>query len=549
MDARGLPPLLQLPARMPPAPHWRAVRALFALAEAGFAGAFAATFLTAVPCGVLDRWFWLPPPLDLPMALLGAGFALSLGVTVKPRYTIALVLGAFAGEFLGLLLPGVAPPVPGADPVGTALRLSLMVACGGGLGGLGLNLAYARLRPSLDRRFATGFPFAAIGAVSAGLLAIGLLDRDVTPFQSFVSVGLSVGLGLLAVGVPINTSWLYAHGFELLHTPSRRALAICVAVLVALLVAMRLDPLHIGLPTHLLLIACALLATTVRLPLRTSAPLTGATFVATIVQIVAFAPADAVADWRGDTHAAIAMQLGFLFTMSTVYMQSAAFTARLLFEQRLHRYARQLEVAEADHRRVSASAVREGLSQSLVGVRFALSALNSVGLPPSARRSLDDTLALLRAAERDADLAHRELGPVGLEERGIAAVLEAYLAKLAQDGTTELELVATGPLDSLSLNTRRLAFRIVADLVGSAVRTGASRRMRVAVEATPAELFLVVRDDGAALAAEPDPLAHGSTSRLALLRERVVLEGGDLRLAAANDDATEIRVTLPLRRA
>lgn len=535
---------------MPGALHWRAVRALFALAGSGHAGAFAAAFLTAVPCGVLDRWLWLPSPLNLPVHLLAAGFVLSLGATVRPRLTPALAIGSALGEFVGLLLPGLSPAIPGPDPVGTALRVAIIVGVCGGLGGLALNLAYARLRPALDRRFAVGFPFAALGAVAGGLLALVLLPREVPPVLAYGTTGLALGLGLLAVGVVLNTWWLYAHGFELLHAPSRTAMAVSAVAIGTLLVGMHFDVLSLGMPVYLLLIATAVLFASVRLPLRISAPFISATYFATVAGVVGWPPADLDVAWRADPRTVMALQFGFLFSISCIVMHSASFTARLLFEQRLHRYARQLEMAESDHRRVSATAVREGLSQSLVGVRFALSALHSVGLPPSARRSLDETLALLRSAERDAELAHRELGPVGLEDRGIAAVLESYLDKLAQHGGLEFELVARGPLDALSLHTRRLAFRIVADLVGGAVREGVARRMLVDVEATPAELFLIVRDGGTAFAHEAAALKPESNSRLALLRERVLLEGGDLQLGAANDDdGTEIRVTLPVQRA
>jgi signal transduction histidine kinase len=547
---RGLPPLLQLPAEMPSALHWRAVRALFALAGSGMPGAFAATFLTAVPCAVLERWLWLPAPLDLPVHLIAVGFVLSLGSTAKPRLTPALALGAAAGEFVGLLVPAVSPPVPGPDPVGTALRLAIIVGVCGGIGGFALNVAFARLRPALDRRFAVGFPFAALGAIVGGLLALVLLPREVPPLLAYLAFAFALGIGLLAVGVVLNTWWLYAHGFELLHAKSRAAIALSGIVIGTLLAGMHHDVLSLGVPTYLLLVASALLIASVRLPLRIAAPFIIAAYFATVASVVAWPPAGLDEAWHTDPRTVVALQFGFLFSLSCIVMHSASYTARLLFEQRLQRYARQLEIAEADHRHVSARAVREGLSQSLVGVRFALSALHSIGLPPSARRSLDDTLALLRSAERDAELAHRELGPVGLEDRGIAAVLESYLHKLSQDGAVEFELVARGPLDALSLRTRQLAFRIVTDLVGSAVRSGAGRRMRVAVEATPVELFLIVRDGGTAFADDDTLRAPESNSRLALLRERVVLEGGDLRLGAANDDdGTEIRVTLPLRRA
>jgi signal transduction histidine kinase len=524
----------------------RTVRRLFAIAGSGHVGAWAAAFATAVVCGVAERWVWLPEPVGLPLSVLVPGLLMALIASLPLRRAAALAVGAWCGDFAGLLFPGAGPAAAGLTR-DVAFGLATANAVGGLVAGVLTNVAFATLRPRLDRRFMVAFPCSALGTMIGAIAAVPLLPNGIDAARLWFSVGLSQGLGMLVVGTTLNVWWLHAHGVELLARSSRGALAVVVALLGLLLVAMHESWLGLNVPTYALLMGSTLVAAGLRFPLRTSAPLTSAAYLATMAVFVS--DSGPALPWLGDLEMVIALQAGLVFAITCIFMQSAGFTARLLFEQRLHQYARQLEFAEDDHRRVAASTVREGVSQSLAGVRFALSALNNIGLPPNARQSLDESLDMLRSAERDAELAHRELGPVGLDEHGIAPVLESYLRRLSQSTDVELALDARGALDTVSPRTRHLAFRIVSELVGNAVRERIARRLHVAVEATPDALRLVVRDVGGAFALAPTSLAPHSQSRLAMLRERVLLEGGELRAGAANDDGTAVHVTLPMRRA
>lgn len=536
-------------ATLPQSAPARAYRASFAIAAGSQLGAFLVAFALAIPCGLVERLLLVPSSASLPLAVLVPGLLLGLAGALPTRVAAALAVGAFGGDVIGLLLAGRLPLPVTELATANVIALASANALGGVAAGVLLNLAYARYRPSLDRRFAIGFPFSAVGAGVGGATALVLLPLEAPPTIALLSMTFAQGIGLLVVGTTMNVWWMYAFGLKLQARPNRVAVVATVVAIAVLLVGMRAEWLELNVTTYALVIGAALVVAGLRFPMRTSAPLASATCLATMALLVGVAR-DGALPWLADAHALIALQLGIVFVMSSIYMQSAGVTARLLYEQRLRQYARQLEVAEQDHRREAASAVREGVSQSLAGVRFALSALNGIGLPPNARQSLQESLQLLHAAERDAEIAHRELGPVGLEEHGVAAVLDSYFGRLTQHSGVEVALDARGPLEALPHGTRQLAFRIVADLVGPAVRSGAARRMEVAMEALPAdrpaELRVVVRD------VEAEPVQEGvaaatPASRLARLQERVRLEGGDLRIGEAGEAGTEVRITLPVQ--
>lgn len=536
-------------APLPQSAPARAYRTVFEIAEGSQLGAFVVSFALAIPCGIVERLLLLPASTLLPLAMLTPGLLLGLAVALPTRVAAALAGGAFGGNAVGLLLAGLLPFATTDVDAAAAIRLASASAVGGIAGGVLSNLAYARYRPGLERRFAVGFPFSAAGALVGGALAFWWSPHASPGAIVVLSVAFAQGIGMLVVGTTMNVWWLYAHGIKLHARVNRRAVAATVIAIAALLLAMHASWLGLNAPTYALMIGATLLVGALRFPMRMSATLTSGTCLATMAVLVSISRAGA-APRLADAHTLIALQLGIVFAMSSIHMLSAGVSARLLYEQRLRQYARQLEAAEQDHRLKAASTVREGVSQSLAGVRFALSALNASGLPPSARRSLDESLELLHAAERDAEITHRELGPVGLEEHGVAAVLAAYFDRLTQHSGIDVALDARGPLDALSTGTRQLAFRIVADLVGPAVRSGAARRMEVAMEAlpagTPAELRVVVRDVDAAAGCSDGAGAQAPRARLALLRERVRLEGGDLHVGAAGD-ACEVRVTLPVQ--
>lgn len=229
--------------------------------------------------------------------------------------------------------------------------------------------------------------------------------------------------------------------------------------------------------------------------------------------------------------------------------------ARRKSEQELHQArlrlqalaSRMLQVQEAERRHI-ARELHDEIGQSLTAMKLNLDAL---------QRRLGDHAALPLAIEVT-DIAELlldqvrklslDLRPPQLDDLGLSAALN-WLVKRhgGQDGPTIL-LEAPDRLPRLDPIIETASFRIAQEALTNALRHARAAEVRIALGIEEECFRLSVRDDGVGFdaAAAQARAVHGGSLGLVGMRERAMLAGGTLDVAARPGDGTEVSASFPL---
>jgi signal transduction histidine kinase len=199
---------------------------------------------------------------------------------------------------------------------------------------------------------------------------------------------------------------------------------------------------------------------------------------------------------------------------------------------------RVVEAQEAERARI-ARELHDEAGQVLTGLALHLRALedhvaDAEGRTRLAelRRSLNDAAAGLR------DLA-TELRPPGLRAGGLAAALDAQVARL-REVDIEVEIVLGALPPDVPEEVEVTIFRVVQEALTNVARHSGARHASVVATAHGRRLRVVVEDDGRGF----DPSAPTGRLGLAGVRERVELLGGELRIESSVDAGTAVVVDL-----
>jgi two-component system, NarL family, sensor histidine kinase UhpB len=210
---------------------------------------------------------------------------------------------------------------------------------------------------------------------------------------------------------------------------------------------------------------------------------------------------------------------------------------------------RLLEVQE-DERKALARELHDELGQYLNAIKLDALALVAEGIEA----------APLQAAQRvvrNTDhvygvVRHRigELRPTALDELGLAAALEACVARWrASEPRLQISLRVSGAVDDCGERVGLSIYRIVQEALTNCVRHAAATTLSIELSSANAvdrQLLLVMHDDGAGF----DPAQQMPSGRgIAGMRERVDMLGGQFELQSRPGAGVTIRVTLPAQSA
>jgi two-component system, NarL family, sensor histidine kinase UhpB len=227
-------------------------------------------------------------------------------------------------------------------------------------------------------------------------------------------------------------------------------------------------------------------------------------------------------------------------TLDTTERRRAEEALRASHEQ-LRQLARRLDdVREEELTRVSRE-IHDELGHALTALRLDLAWLipklsrnrEAVRLKAAEMLALvDDTIdAVRRIAAR--------LRPPVLEDLGLAAAIEARLARLARQTGLHVELRADA--EDVPKPLRRALDRIAQEALTNVARHAGAARVRVVLERRPDGFVLEIADDGVGMPAGTigNPRALGMVG----MRERAASIGADFQVSAGPRGGTTIRVT------
>lgn len=215
-------------------------------------------------------------------------------------------------------------------------------------------------------------------------------------------------------------------------------------------------------------------------------------------------------------------------------------------------FARTAAAAEKDRARV-ARQIHDGIAQKLTALSLDLTLLEQA-LRKSEPAAVDrgEVFQRLKSVSTHAAMAVQmarkitsELHSRTLEDFGLAAALESYLAEFRERLGIETSFTHEGGELDLETATARQAFRIAQEALLNAARHAHATRVEARLTGRGGWLCLQIQDDGCGL--EEEVLDAPDSLGLAEMRERAAQLGGSLKVTGIPADGTLVVLRLPLR--
>ncbi len=208
-----------------------------------------------------------------------------------------------------------------------------------------------------------------------------------------------------------------------------------------------------------------------------------------------------------------------------------------------------LQSQEAERRRIAAD-LHDDIGTMLSATRMSLAQANRhVGDNPTAEAGLRQTRELLEETINNVRRITKELLPSTLEQLGLVAALEEFIAKLHQTSLdVGIDLAHEG-LDAGSRPGGRVeltVYRITQELVHNSLRHARAAHIEVLLMRQGNRLLLTVSDDGVGF--DPDLARREGQPGLGLknIESRLNVIGGRVIFDAAPGKGTYVIVDVPL---
>jgi len=216
-----------------------------------------------------------------------------------------------------------------------------------------------------------------------------------------------------------------------------------------------------------------------------------------------------------------------------------------LTNERLHRYAHELDEAEDSARRATASDLHDGVGQLLAGQAMLLGALKPMVGSPQAQLLLDDAMSASHEAQKGIRSMIQDLSPPELEETSIDGVLHG-LARLFETRYRFKVAVTVAGSGTVGEDVLRVAYRVVRELLFNAYKHSRTHGAEVIVDQFAEHLDIAVVDRGVGFDPSRPNSASGASFGLLHLSERLRAAGGAIEFDTAPGQGCRANVRLPL---
>ena len=222
--------------------------------------------------------------------------------------------------------------------------------------------------------------------------------------------------------------------------------------------------------------------------------------------------------------------------------------AREVLEQSLQRVQalseRVMKIQQEERDRI-ARELHDELGQTLTALKVNLQLLEPYCADGEAENHLTEALMITGRSLEQVRGMMLDLRPPGLEDLGLAVVLESHLAKQAQAAGWDAHFETALP-GRLHPELEMACFRVAQEALTNAMRHAKAKQVWVALGLNAGEVQLSVRDDGVGfdVALVPDPSPTGGFGLIGM-QERVRQLGGRLAIHSAPGRGTEVRASFP----
>ncbi len=216
--------------------------------------------------------------------------------------------------------------------------------------------------------------------------------------------------------------------------------------------------------------------------------------------------------------------------------------------ERARLFERSVQIGALEERNRLAREIHDTLAQGLAGISMQLETAEALLEQPSQaqdiRRTIRQALDLTRSSLDEARRSVLDLRAAPLEGRDLATALRELVASQRIKGELEVKFRVTGENHPLPASVEVGLYRIAQEALTNALQHAKARSLAIRLAATPDEVRLTVRDDGAGF--DPDQLGPERYGLLGI-SERVKLLGGRFDLQTGRRAGTQLEIVVPLR--
>jgi signal transduction histidine kinase len=214
-------------------------------------------------------------------------------------------------------------------------------------------------------------------------------------------------------------------------------------------------------------------------------------------------------------------------------------------EQLRARYVSGVIAAQEEERKRIARELHDSTSQSLTSLLVGMRALTDYCDSPAIRERAE---ALRQVAVRTLDDVHSlalQLRPSVLDDLGLAAALERYVAECRHHYALSIDLALRGLGERLPVEVETALYRIVQEGLTNVARHAQAATASVLVERRNGAVRAIIEDDGRGF----DPAQVGDRLGLYGIRERAELLGGALVVESEPGRGASLFVEIPVAEA
>jgi PAS domain S-box-containing protein len=221
----------------------------------------------------------------------------------------------------------------------------------------------------------------------------------------------------------------------------------------------------------------------------------------------------------------------------------------LQHQLQLRKLSAALAQTEERERRRIATAIHDGIGQTLAATQIKLGAMRSSLAPDEIIEQLDGIRGLLSSAIHETRALTFELSPPVLYEIGLQSALEWMAERLHQKYGLRVTVSGNGSDRPLSIPLRVFFFQAVNELCFNVVKHAGATQIMVFIRGDAEIILLDVVDNGTGF--DVSSHRHNSADKMGFglfsIREQLRHYGGTLTLDTAPGSGTRVALRLPLK--
>jgi len=229
------------------------------------------------------------------------------------------------------------------------------------------------------------------------------------------------------------------------------------------------------------------------------------------------------------------------------FRQASADLQRAL-DQRTELLNRMVSAQESERQRI-ARELHDHLGQYFVAMLLGLDAADKAWNRGDERRQrIGELKEITLAVSREVHQLSWELRPTALDDLGLEAAMANYLEKWRERFDLNVDFVGNLRGRRLSAPVEITLYRVLQEAMTNIAKHANAERISVALEADPAEVHLIVEDDGTGFDREAVGVPGGPASGgfgLLGIRERLAAVGGVLIVKTAPSRGTALFCQIP----